>query len=80
MQKQPPNVSPHAFYADVFGFHLVRDGKVIRRSIRDVERYVGREAFIEEVYRRGFRAVENAGQIVIFCNREPVRILRPRSH
>jgi hypothetical protein len=43
-----------------------------------VDRYIGREAFIDEVYRRGFRAVENAGQIVIFCNQEPVRILRPR--
>jgi len=31
---------------------------------------------VKELHRRGFRAVENAGQMVIFCNREPVRIVR----
>jgi hypothetical protein len=79
MEHTPPNMSTAAFLADVFGSRLVRDGKVIRRATRDVERYMGREAFIEEVYRRGFRAVENAGQIVVFCNAEPVKILRPRA-
>jgi hypothetical protein len=77
MENAPPNMSTAAFLADVFGSRLVRDGKVIRRATRDVERYMGREAFIEEVYRRGFRAVESAGQIVVFCNAEPVKILRP---
>ncbi|MCR9068912.1 MAG: aspartate aminotransferase [Rhodobacteraceae bacterium] len=77
--KAPSNSSPEAFLADVFGTRLVRDGKVIRRALRDIERYYGRDAFIEEVYRRGFRAVDNADQIVVFCNQEPVRILRPKS-
>ncbi|MHA7886533.1 N-(5'-phosphoribosyl)anthranilate isomerase [Roseicyclus sp.] len=78
MERLPPNHSPEAFLADVFRSRQAHEGKVIRRSARDVERYIGREAFICEVYRRGFRAVENAGQIVIFCNQDPVRILRPR--
>lgn len=69
---------PEAFIADVFGTKLVRNGKVVRRSLRDIERYFGCEAFIEEVYRRGFRAIENSGHIMIFCNQEPVRILRPK--
>ena len=46
MDKQPPHKSPEAFLADVFGTKLVRDGKVVRRSLRDIERYFGREAFI----------------------------------
>jgi hypothetical protein len=79
MPKLPPNRSPEAFLADVFGTRLARDGKVIRRSAQDIERYFGREAFIEEIHRRGYRAIENAGHIVIFCNREPVRIIRRRS-
>jgi hypothetical protein len=79
MENAPPNMSTAAFLADVFGTRLARDGKVIRRSAQDIERYFGREAFIEEIHRRGYRAIENAGHIVIFCNREPVRILRPRS-
>ena len=79
MQKLSPHKSPEAFLADVFGSKLVLNGQVVRRSLRDVDRYFGRDAFIEEVYRRGFRAIENAGQIVIFCNAEPVRILRPKA-
>lgn len=79
MDKLSPHKSPEAFLADVFGSKLVLNGQVVRRSLRDVDRYFGRDAFIEEVYRRGFRAIENAGQIVIFCNAEPVRILRPKS-
>ena len=78
MDRLPPNTSPEAFLADVFKSRQVREGKVIRRAARDVERYIGRDAFIAEVHRRGYRAIENAGQIVIFCNQEPVRILRPR--
>lgn len=70
------NASPEMYLADVFGAKAVRDGKIIRRNLRDIERYVGRDAFIKELNRRGFRAVENAGQMVIFCNREPVRIVR----
>ena len=79
MEKLSPHKSPQAFLADVFGSKLVRDGKVLRRSLRDIERYFGRDAFIEEVYCRGFRAIENAGHVIIFCNNEPVRILRPKA-
>jgi hypothetical protein len=49
---------------------------VVRRSLHDVDRIVGRERFLSELDRRGFQAVVNAGQVVIFCNREPLRRLR----
>jgi len=75
MPVHSPNASPEAYLADVFGAKAVRDGKIIRRNLRDIERYVGREAFLAELRRRGFRAVENSGQMVIFCNREPVRVV-----
>ncbi|QBY02679.1 N-(5'-phosphoribosyl)anthranilate isomerase [Rhodophyticola sp. CCM32] len=76
MMNLPPHISPEAFLADVFQSKAVRDGKVIRRSLRDIERYIGRPAFVAELKRRGFRAVENAGQMIVFCNQEPVRIVR----
>lgn len=76
MSIQDPHLSAQAYMADVFGAKAARDGKIIRRNLRDIERYVGRETFVLELHRRGFRAVENAGQMVIFCNREPVRIVR----
>jgi hypothetical protein len=76
MQKLPPNLSPEAWIADIFGSKAAREGRVVRRSLRDIDRYVGRDRFVTEIHRRGFRAVENAGQMVVFCNRDPVRIVR----
>lgn len=69
----PPHLSPDAWMLDLFSSQAARKGAVIRRNIRDIERYVGRSEFEKELRRRGYHAVENAGQMVIFCNREPIR-------
>ncbi len=68
-------LSPHGWLIHLFSSQAAREGGVIRRQIRDIERYVGREAFLAEMKRRGYPVVENAGQFVIFCNREPIRRL-----
>ena len=49
------------------------NGEVIRRKVRDVERFIGRDALLAETRRRGYPVVENAGHFVIFCNNEPIR-------
>lgn len=69
----PPPVSPHRWMQQIFSAQAAQEGGIVRRKVADVERIVGRAAFEAELRRRGFAAVENAGQIVIFCNREPVR-------
>lgn len=74
MSALPPRTEDQ-FLGELFASKAARDGAVIRRQVRDVERYVGRGAFMEEMRRRGFAVVENAGQFVIFCNREPLRRL-----
>lgn len=51
-----------------------REGGIVRRKVRDMERMVGRDIFEREIARRGFSVVENAGQVVVFCNGEPVRL------
>lgn len=48
---------------------------MIRRKARDIERFAGMANFLREIDRRGYQAVENSGQIVIFCNRAPIRRL-----
>jgi hypothetical protein len=68
-------VSPQQFLAELFSSRAAATGAVIRRNARDVDRFVGREAFLAEMRRRGFAVVENAGQFVIFCNCEPIRRL-----
>lgn len=68
-------ITPDLWLRQLFSSQSARDGGVVRRKVRDVERIVGRPLFERELRRRGFRAVENAGQFVIFCNRDPVRIV-----
>ena len=73
LQREPP--SPDLVLLDMFSSKAAREGAVIRRKSRDIDRLIGRDAFLQELERRGYRALENAGQIVIFCNSEPVRVL-----
>lgn len=73
MKDVPNFLSPEAWVSHLFASQAAREGGVIRRKTRDVDRYVGRDTFLAEMRRRGFAVVENAGQFVIFCNREPIR-------
>ena len=57
----------------LFSSQAAREGGVIRRKVRDIDHYLGRDAFLSEMRRRGFPVVENAGQFVIFCNQEQIR-------
>ncbi|MBE9635829.1 N-(5'-phosphoribosyl)anthranilate isomerase [Salipiger mangrovisoli] len=76
MTELPLPIRPDIWLAHVFLSRAAAQGGVVRRRTRDIERIVGRERFLAELERRGFRAVENAGQTIIFCNRDPVRIVR----
>jgi hypothetical protein len=71
----PPVIEPEAWMRHLFSAKAAIDGGVVRRRSRDVERIIGREAFEAELRRRGFRAVENAGQYVVFCNRGEMRLI-----
>jgi len=67
------NLSPYGCMLDLFGSQAARAGGVVRRKVRDIDRYVGRDQFLEEMRRRGLPVVEYAGQFVVFCNREAIR-------
>ncbi|WP_322866140.1 hypothetical protein U5922_008015 [Aquicoccus sp. G2-2] len=75
MQHGLSALTPEIFLRDLFASKAVQQGQVIRRKARDIERIIGFDALIDELRKRGFRAVENNGQIVIFCNRAPIRPL-----
>ena len=79
MRNRNSPLSPEVWLADLFSSKAVNQGAVIRRKARDIERFAGMELFMSEIDRRGFQALENGGQIVIFCNRAPVRWLTPHS-
>ena len=66
---------PDIWLLHLFSAKAAREGSVVRRNVRDVERVLGRDLFERELRRRGFHAVENAGQFIIFCNNEPVRVV-----
>ncbi len=74
----PSFLDPDTWLRNVFSAKAVGRGGVIQRSACDVERVVGRDAFLCEVHRRGFTLVENGDQLVVFCNRDPVRLVVQR--
>ncbi len=76
MAELPDHLSAEFWLRQVFTSGEARRGGVVKRQIRDVERLVGRAAFVREVERRGFQAVENGQHFVIFCNAHPIRWLR----
>lgn len=73
--RQDTPLTPDIWIRDVFSARAVTDGTVVRRNIRDIERYAGMDRFLAEVRERGFQALENRGQVVVFCNRAPLRRL-----
>ena len=68
-------ITPEQWLGMLFSSRAAREGRVIRRQLRDIDRYIGRNRFEAELARRGYHAVENAGQMVIFCNQEPIRVI-----
>ncbi|MFP4044002.1 MAG: hypothetical protein ACLFTP_05470 [Rhodosalinus sp.] len=48
---------------------------MLRRSVRDVEREIGREALVAEVRARGFHLIECGGQFIIICNSGHIRVI-----
>lgn len=76
MPPLPAPISPDRWIGRLFGARIAAEGGIVGRKVSDVERLVGRRRFLHEIDQRGYRVVENAGQCVIFCNRDPVIVLR----
>jgi hypothetical protein len=77
MQMPRPASMPinQAFIDQLFAARSVNCSGVVRRAVRDVEREVGRDAFIAEVRRRGFRLIESGDQFIVICNTGTLRLL-----
>ncbi len=65
-----PKAEPDTFaWIDlVFQAKAVKKGGIVRRAVKDIEREVGRDAFVAEVRRRKFHLVECGGQFIVICN------------
>lgn len=70
-----PSDDPQAWIDQTFDCPAVRKGGLFRTSLKAVGLGAGMARFKEELQRRNFRALENNGHIVVFCNTEPVEIL-----
>lgn len=75
MDALPDYLTPEQWLDQIFSAKSALQGGVVRRKVRDIDRLVGRPLFREELHKRGYRAIENNGNFVIFCNRAPLRIL-----
>lgn len=68
----PASIECERWLAHLFSARAARNGQVVRRKARDVERIVGWPRFRQELHRRGYRAVRNGTQVVVFCNTHPL--------
>ena len=75
MHRLPIPITPDRWIVQLFSAKAAAEGGIIRRKVTDVERLVGRQRFLHEVRRRGFHAVENAGQFIVFCNQEAITVI-----
>ncbi len=62
-----PRANP-SWCARIFDAKSARKGGIVRRAVRDVDREIGRAAFVGEVSRRGFHLIECGGQYIVICN------------
>lgn len=79
---RPQALHPHrpkqpnpAWCASIFDARSAVSGGVVRRSVRDVEREIGREMLEYEVRRRGFHLIECGGQFIIICNPGLIKVI-----
>ena len=73
---RPPALPVNQAWIDqLFFAKAVNRAGVVRRAVRDVEREVGRDLFIDEVRRRGFHLVECGGQFIVIRNSGQMKIL-----
>jgi hypothetical protein len=75
MTSLPAPITPDRWIVQIFSAKAAAEGGIVRRKVCDVERLVGRHRFLHEARRRGFHVVENAGQFIVLCNQEPVKVL-----
>jgi hypothetical protein len=73
MPEMPHYLNAESWLLRLFSSRDAREGGVVRRKIRDIDRLVGREVFLAKMGRRSFTVIENPGQFVKFCNQELVR-------
>ena len=79
MRPLPDKIDPEYWLRSLLSSRDACRGGVIKRQIRDVERIVGREAFLAEMDRRGFQTLENGKHFIVCCNAQPIRRVRARA-
>ena len=70
----PPIPNP-SWAAAVFAAKASSRGGILRRAVRDVEREIGREAFIAEVQQCGLRLIVSGGQFIVICNQGQIKLI-----
>ena len=82
MQTLTRQTRPDRWIDRIIAAKAAQKGAVIRRSMIWVDRAmiwvdreIGRDRFMEEVRRRGFRLIETADQFIVICHNGPVRML-----
>lgn len=57
-----------AWMNQVFAAGQANTGGVVRRSVYDVDRYVGIPEFVRECRDQGYHVIETGDQLVVLCH------------
>lgn len=76
MPDLPEYLSPDQWLSQMFSSREACTDGIVKRKVRDVERLVGREAFVREVKLRNFRALQIGRHYIVICNQHPIRVVR----
>ena len=65
----------YAWLDTMFQAKSVLKGGIVRRAVHDVEREIGRAAFVSAVRRRRFHLIECGGQFIVICNPGQMQVI-----
>lgn len=68
-------VSPENWIRQMVSSKAARDRGLVRQKVQGIDRIIGCRRFEGELRRRGYRAVQNGSQYVIFCNNIALRLI-----
>lgn len=72
---QPHSAPVAAWFDKLFSAKAAEGGAIVRRSMRTVDRDIGRDALEAEVRARGYHLVECGGQYIVICNPGFLRVI-----
>jgi len=64
-----------SWISKIFQAKQAKTGGIIRRGVKQVQKFASEQDLLREVLRRGFHLVKNGDQYIVFCNQSGLVIV-----